>query len=187
MARGAAIFAVALTFIAAACASSIATRPSHTPSSSWGTTPSSAATPASATPSAAIATPSAPRSPDAAADGPPVAMLAAEGGDPVDGQLGTYTWGGSGSDAPWLHGVRVAIGAGEPLNVAFRPPVAVDSWRARVVPASADGPAGARLLGYGLGDPLFGAPEAGTWTVEVHVVFAGGAGNASYFWQLAVD
>jgi hypothetical protein len=119
--------------------------------------------------------------------GPPAAALAAEGGDATDGQLGTYAWGDGGSDAPWLHGERVAVGAGEPLIVRFRPETAIETWSARVVPASADGPAGASGLGQGSGQPRFAAPGAGTWTAEVRVVFANAAGEASYFWQLAVD
>jgi hypothetical protein len=121
------------------------------------------------------------------ATGPPVAALAAEGGDATDGQLGTYTWGDGGSDAPWLPGARVAVGTGEPLTVTFRPETAIETWSARSVPATADGPAGATDLGEGSGRPQYIAPGAGTWTVEVRVVFANAAGKASYFWQLAVD
>jgi hypothetical protein len=119
--------------------------------------------------------------------GPPVAALAAEGGDPTDGQLGTYAWGDGGSDSPWLRGARIAVGSGEPITVTVRPPTTVTSWSARSVPSTADGPAGATVLGEGTGQPRFTAPGPGTWTVEVHVVFADGLGNASYFWQLAVD
>jgi hypothetical protein len=122
----------------------------------------------------------------AAGDGPPRALLAAEGGDPVSGQLGTYIWGDGGSDSPWLPGAPITVGAGEPLSVTFPAPIAAASWRARSVPSEADGPAGASLLGEGTGDPAFGAPGAGSWTVEVHVVFDGGAGDASYFWRLEV-
>lgn len=118
---------------------------------------------------------------------PPVAALAAEGGDSTDGQLGTYAWGDGGSDGPWLRGARIAVGSGEPLTLSLRPATSVTSWSARSVPSTADGPAGATVLGEGTGRPRFTAPEPGTWTVEVHVVFAGGLGNASYFWQLAVD
>ena len=121
------------------------------------------------------------------ATGPPVAALAAEGGDATDGQLGTYTWGDGGSDAPWLPGERMAVGAGEPLTVTFRPATAIETWSARAVPASAEGPAGATSLGQGSGAPRFAAPGAGTWTVEVRAVFANAVGEASYFWQLAVD
>jgi hypothetical protein len=123
----------------------------------------------------------------AVAAGPPVAALAAEGGDPTDGQLGTYTWGDGGSDAPWLPGARMAVGAGEPLTITFRPETTIDTWFARAQPATADGPAGAATLGQGSGQPRFMAPGDGTWTVEVSVVFGNAAGKASYFWQLAVD
>jgi hypothetical protein len=121
------------------------------------------------------------------AAGPPAAALAAEGGDPTDGQLGTYTWGDGGSDAPWLPGTRMAVGSGEPLTVSFLPETAIEAWAARAVPSTADGPAGATALGQGAGPPRFAAPAAGTWTVEVNVVFANAAGKASYFWQLGVD
>jgi hypothetical protein len=119
--------------------------------------------------------------------GPPVAALAAEGGDPTDGQLGSYTWGDGGSDAPWLPGARMAVGAGEPLTVSFQPEANIQTWSARAVPATSDGPANATALGGGSGRPRFAAPDAGTWTVEVRVVFADAAGRATYFWQLAVD
>lgn len=121
-----------------------------------------------------------------AGDGPPAAQLTAEGGDPVTGQLGTYIWGDGGSDSPWLPGAPIAIGSGEPLSVTFQAPIAVATWWARSVPSSADGPDGASLLGEGTGDPAFGAPAAGSWTVEVHVEFDGGVGDASYFWRLEV-
>jgi hypothetical protein len=142
--------------------------------------------PASPSPSPVVADPS-DRASGTVAAGPPVAAVAAQGGDPTDGQLGTYTWGDGGSDAPWLPGARIAVGAGEPLTVTFRPETTIGRWSARTVPASADGPAGATILAHGSGRPQFIAPGGGTWTVEVRVVFANAAGEASYFWQLAVD
>ncbi len=124
--------------------------------------------------------------PTAPGDGPPAGLLAAEGGDPVTGQLGTFAWGDGGSDSPWLPGAPIAVGAGEPLAVSFGSPIGVATWRARAVSADADGPAGATILGEGTGAPAFGAPAAGSWTAEVHVVFEGGVGDASYFWRLEV-
>ncbi len=121
-----------------------------------------------------------------AADGPPAAWLAAEGGDAVAGQLGTYIWGDAGSDSPWLPGAPISVGAGEPLTVTFDPALPVASWRARMVSSDADGPDGARVLGDGAGDPSFQAPAAGSWTVEVFVEFGSSAGDASYFWRLDV-
>ena len=54
------------------------------------------------------------------------------------------------------------------------------------MPASADGPGGRHVTRRGRGPPTFAAPGAGAWTVEVHVVFGDGLGNASYFWRLEV-
>jgi hypothetical protein len=151
-------------------------------------TPSSTPTPADPSTSAPQATAPQATAPQATpippTVGPPVGRLAAEGGDPVSGQLGTYVWRDAGSDSPWLPGAPVTVGAGEPLTVSFDPAIGVASWRARLVPADADAPVGATLLGQGVGDPAFQAPEAGSWTVEVHVVFD--AGDASYFWRLEV-
>jgi len=135
-------------------------------------------------PSPAIGT-DAPSS-EPSAEGPPAAGMAAEGGDPVTGQLGTYVWGDAGSDSPWLPGAPIAVGVGEPLTVTFDPAIPVSTWRARMVPAAAAGPDGASSLGLGAGDPRFGAAEPGSWTVEVHVAFVAGRGDASYFWRLDV-
>jgi hypothetical protein len=118
---------------------------------------------------------------------PPAAELAAEGGDAVAGQLGTYIWGDSGSDSPWLPGAPISVGAGEPLTVGFDPAIAVAAWRARIVPSGADGPDGARVIGQGADDPSFHAPGPGSWTVEVHVEYGSSAGDASYFWRLDVS
>lgn len=156
------------------------------------TTPPPAATagpPATIPPSIAVGSPTVagPSPTVAGLDAPPEAVLAAEGGDPVPGQLGTYVWLETGSDSPWLAGAPITLGAGEPLTVAFIPAGGLDTWAARFVPAAATDPAGAVVLGEGRGDPSFAAPGPGTWTLEVAVVFAAGAGNASYFWRLEVE
>jgi hypothetical protein len=151
-------------------------------------------TAAAASPSQTAVGPSASASADATAgasppsvgSGPPAGQLAAEGGDAVTGQLGTYVWHDEGSDSPWLPGAPIALGRGEPLSITFRPSVVVASWQARTVPAGADGPTGATAVADGTGTPQFGAPAPGAWTLEVHVVFADGAGDASYFWRLDV-
>jgi hypothetical protein len=119
-------------------------------------------------------------------DGPPTASLAAEGGDAVAGQLGTYTWADGGSDSPWLPGAPISVGAGEPLVVRLEPATSVDAWLARIVPAGSSGPAGATVLGEGSGSPAFAAPEGGSWTLEIQVTFGDGLGTASYAWALTV-
>ena len=120
------------------------------------------------------------------ADGPSVARLSAEGGDPVTGQLGTYIWHDQGSDSPWLPGAPIAVGRGEPLTVGLAPATSVAAWQARIVPADTSGPTGATLLAKGSGTPRFDAPRHGAWTLEVHLVFGDAAGDASYFWRLDV-
>jgi hypothetical protein len=120
-------------------------------------------------------------------DAPPDALLAAEGGDPAAGQLGTYVWLESGSDSPWLPGAPLSVGAGEPLAVTLVPEGAMRAWSARYVPAAAGGPEGAESLGEGAGTPRFGAPGPGAWTVEVFVEFAPGVGEARYYWRLEVE
>lgn len=146
-----------------------------------------------ASPAASPASPASPavsRGPsptDAGRDAPPDALLAAEGGDPVAGQLGTYVWLEAGSDAPWLPGAPIAVGAGEPLTVSLVPDGDIRTWAARYVLADAGAPDGAASLGEGAGSPGFAAPGPGSWTVEVFVEFAAGAGNAHYFWRLEVE
>lgn len=120
-------------------------------------------------------------------DAPPDAVLAADGGDPVTGQLGTFVWFGTGSDAPWLPGAALRVGAREPLTLRLVPDGAIDGWTARYVPAATGSPEGAKALGQGAGSVAFGAPDAGDWTVEVSITFAGGAGEAVYFWRLDVE
>jgi hypothetical protein len=122
----------------------------------------------------------------AAAAEPPAASLVADGGDPVVGQLGTFTWANGGSAAPWLPGAPLMVGAVEPLTLSVDRGVPIAEWRARVTGSDATDPSGAAGLGAGAGQPRFEAPVAGTWILEVQVVFAGGLGTASYFWGLTV-
>jgi hypothetical protein len=174
--RRAAVVVVAATIIAVGCG------PAVTPPS---LTPSSAAS--SEAPITSPATPTPPSPSLAGRDAPPDAVLAAEGGDPVTGQLGTYVWFGTGSDAPWLTGAPLAVGSGEPLRLNVVPEGAIATWEVRDLPAGAGGPEEARIIAKGNGAPAFDAPGPGTWTVEVTLDFAGGAGRAAYFWRLEVE
>ena len=132
-----------------------------------------------------------PATPSAAATavvpaGPPSARLAADGGDPVTGQLGSYVWHDTGSDSPWLPGSPLTVGAGEPLVMTVDGGTSVASWRARMVPADHTDAVGATSLGEGAGPPAFRAPGTGRWTVQVEVTFPNQAGSASYAWLLDV-
>ena len=156
------------------------TNPPVAPSATAGSTPSGAPT-APATP-AVTASPPAPSMPD----DPPSATLAAEGGDPVAGQLGSYAWRDGGSDSPWLPGAPIAVGASEPLTVKIGDGVPVAAWTARRVPAGTANGIGAIALGAGSGAVTFAAPDAGSWSVQVDVQFGDDLGSAAYYWRVDV-
>ena len=117
-----------------------------------GTATSPAATvgpslPAPASAAAATVTPTITPDPPAASLGePPAATLAAEGGDPVAGSLGSFTWGDGGSDSPWLPGAPISVGAGEPLTVTLPGDVPIGLAAKRVPRGHPDG-VGAVALG----------------------------------------
>jgi len=117
---------------------------------------------------------------------PPAASLSAEGGEPVAGQLGSFTWQAGGSDSPWLPGSAIRVGAGEPLTVVLADVVGVAEWTARRVPAGATDGSGAVGLGSGQAPIAFAAPEVGTWSVQVVIRFADGVGDAAYYWAIEV-
>lgn len=117
---------------------------------------------------------------------PPPASLAVEGGDPVIGQLGTFTWGDGGSDSPWLPGASVSAASGERLGVTVAGGVAVASWSARRVIAGTSDGTGAVALGSGPGPAAFEAPPAGAWSVGVTLDFADNLGSATYYWAITV-
>lgn len=162
---------VATTIIVVGCGPAI-TPPSPTPPSATSSAPSPTATPPPSI---------------AGRDAPPDAVLAAEGGDAVTGQLGTYVWFGTGSDSPWLTGAPLTVGSGEPLSLKVVPEGRIATWEVRDVPAAAGGPEEARTIAKGTGVPAFEAPGPGLWTVEVTLDFDGGAGRAAYFWHLKVE
>jgi hypothetical protein len=125
--------------------------------------------------------------PSAPASLPPTATLAAEGGEPAIGQLGSYTWLDGGSDSPWLPGTSLTVGAGEPLTVTIGGGVGVADWSARRVTAGTSDGSGAIALGQAAGPPVaFAAPAAGSWSVEVTIRFANDLGSATYYWRLTV-
>jgi hypothetical protein len=131
-------------------------------------------------------TPSPTAAPVEPAATPPAASLSAEGGDPVVGQLGSYTWAGGGSDSPWLPGAPVAAGAREPMRVTFADGQAVSGWTARRARASVASPVGTIPVGSGAGPIAFDAPASGSWTLAVSVTFADGLGSATWYWRLDV-
>jgi hypothetical protein len=173
---------LAIVLLASACATGT---PSATP------TRTAVGSSGPAGPSTAVAPPStgpvqpSPTTPRPSSDEPPPAALAAEGGDPVDGELGSFTWGDGGSDSPWLPGSPITVGSGERLTATIAG-VGVGSWSASRVPSGTDNGFGAVPLGSGSAAISFTAPEPGSWSVQITVQFAGDLGSASYYWHLTV-
>ncbi len=119
---------------------------------------------------------------------PPAASLAVEGGDPVVGRLGSFTWDNSGSDSPALGGNPIHVGAGERLTLTLAEPVGIENWTASRRPAGGPGHVGVVGLGEATGGRVtFDAPPPGAWSVHVSVWFVDNRGSAVYFWLMTVD
>jgi hypothetical protein len=151
------------------------------------TSPSAAPAASSSSPSSAAASPSvAPMTPATTSDAPPAASLAWLPGPATPGELGGYTWGGGGSDAPWVvPPADRAVHARGPYTVAFTPPLEVAGWKAAWAPVT-DGGAGTPAgSASGTGAPIVvaGPDRAGTWSLQVDVQFAAG-GRAAWYWRV---
>lgn len=128
-----------------------------------------------------------PDPPPASLGEPPLATLAAEGGDAVAGSLGSFTWGDGGSDSPWLPGAPISVGAGESLTVTLPAGAPVEHWLAKRLAAGTLDGVGAVSLGNGAGAPItFRAPPPGAWSVQVDVTFGNDLGSATYYWAVNV-
>lgn len=195
-----AVLPICLVVAVGACGGTISPEPTPTAQVPIGTA-ASASPSASATATAGStvvapasfavesASPVSPVSPtqDAAMPEPPAASIQVEGGDPVVGQLGGFTWQQGGSASPWLPGTPIHVGNGERLQLTLAEPVGIATWTASYVPAAQlDGPAAG--LGQGAAGPVaFTGPRPGQWSVKVSVWFAGGLGSAAYFWGVVVE
>ncbi|MDQ2964359.1 MAG: hypothetical protein M3R57_00700 [Chloroflexota bacterium] len=116
---------------------------------------------------------------------PPTAVLNFPGGQPTAGDLGTYVYRGTGSDAPWLPGEPVAVPpAGALAQVFLSEPLRVASWSVWLALAGRKpGPGEPRQIGAGEGPITFELPS-GTWTLQLQVEFGDGIGIATYYWLL---
>ena len=160
---------VAVLLIAAACAAPGISPTADAPTSSPPPPPSAsaAAPPSTATPGAE----------------PPSALLSVAGGPPIAGALGTYTWFGTGSDAPWLRGTPVKLPPGGAATVSLQPPAAVAAWSVRKAPPGGDETT-AREIATGSGPIAFNVPNEAA-TIVLRLEFAANAGDANYFWALS--
>lgn len=181
----ASILFAAVAGLAGGCSVAAPASPATSPSAA-SPSPAAVATDAGA-PSPSPTTPPSVASaePSPAVDGPPTALLRVDGGDPVAGQLGTYTWDGGGSDSPWLPGAPIAAATGEILTMTLPPDMMVTDWSAVIAPAANGDETGAIEAGAGSGPVEVTAPAAGTWTLAI-TVRAGERGAATWFWRLEI-
>ena len=118
---------------------------------------------------------------------PPQATLAAEGGDPVAGTLGSFTWGDGGSDSPWLPGAPIAVAPGEPLTVHLADDVPIVDWTAkRDAATTADGIGAVAIATGGAALVSFPALPPGAWSVQLVITFGDGLGSGAYYWTVTV-
>lgn len=118
---------------------------------------------------------------------PPQAMLAGSWDAPAAGSLGTFTWDGLVSDAPWIVGTATGDVSSGPMTVAFVPAIAQATWLARWA-SVVDGAATDAVRG---GDGTTGAivisPPAspGDWSLQLTATFASGY-DATWYWRLEI-
>ena len=117
-----------------------------------------------------------------------MANLVVGGGAPVRGELGSYVWGGAGSDSPWLvPPADEAVRVSGPYLISVIPPLPVERWRsawAKVEDGTVGGPEGPASEGTGpitIREP--GLP--GTWSLQVTVRFTNG-NHATWYWRAEV-
>ncbi len=120
-------------------------------------------------------------------DEPPSGQLhGLAGGREAHGELGSYTWADSGTDAPWVVGPATGTATeGSSLTVAFENLQPV-SWTAAWAAVSGGMAAAPSDGSAGQGAVALRAPStAGDWSLRVSATFGPGA-NATYYWHLAV-
>ncbi len=120
--------------------------------------------------------------------GPPVASLMGGGAGPVAGELGTFFWGGLGSDSPWvLPTMDLHVAAGVTLAVTLDPDIAQERWTAAWAPVR-DGNVGAveAVAEGSQGRIELTAPgQPGPWGLLVELHFQGGQ-RAAWYWSVVV-
>jgi hypothetical protein len=117
---------------------------------------------------------------------PPFALLTVPRQPPVEGSVGTYTWDGFASDAPWLPGAGPVRARQDVLaHVRIASALEVTEWVAWYAPLDGQTVAveAAREQTRGPTSEIdFPAPPAGTWSVRLDVSYLG-RGRVSYYWR----
>ncbi|HEY8869147.1 MAG TPA: hypothetical protein VIM30_07120 [Candidatus Limnocylindrales bacterium] len=145
-------------------------------------------------PSPAMATSGISRSPEIPKL-PPGALLILPDGRRVGGTRGSYEFGGSAADVPWLPTsalMPTALPADSPLSVGFNDGSAVGEWTASVAAAAdAQGRDSSGVGGREASQPplvqvQIGGIRQGNWVLAVRLFLADGSGDGTYFWSLEV-
>ena len=152
--------------------------------------PTTVATPATtAAPTVAPADPTPPADGGPGTAAPPVVTLTVPGLGDIAGELGSYTWGGSGSDSPWIAaktGPRVLADTELAIAVAD---ITADHWTAAWAPVS-DGRAGnpvSSATGEDGAPIRVTAPSVqGPWSLRIEAWF-GNQWHAAWYWRLEVQ
>jgi hypothetical protein len=154
-----------------------------------------------ATPSAAATAGVTPEASDSATDGPtpvptarlsapPEALLLGDAlpGEPAVGDLGSYTWGDEGSDAPWIVSQPgVLAKPGTAVRITFIPDVAPPAWTVRWARIAGGGAGDVASAAEGSGAVEFAIPDtAGGWSLQLDARFGTGHG-ATWYWRVDVE
>jgi hypothetical protein len=120
--------------------------------------------------------------------GPPVASIIL-GGAPVRAELGSFSWDGLSSDAPWVIPGAIGVAArGQPLDVTLVPAMAAATWDAVWAPIRDGAPAvQGRVAGEGTGpiESLRAPRDPGDWSLRLAMRFAPGR-SGTWYWHVAV-
>jgi hypothetical protein len=120
--------------------------------------------------------------------GPPVASIVL-GGEPVRAELGSFSWDGLSSDAPWVIPSEIAAAApGQPLGVTLVPARRPATFDAVWAPIRDGAPAVAgRVTAEGAGpiETLRAPRDPGEWSLRLTMRFAPGR-SGTWYWHVAV-
>jgi hypothetical protein len=121
---------------------------------------------------------------------PPEALLLGDAlpGEPAVGDLGSYTWGDEGSDAPWIVSrPGVVAKPGTAVRITFIPDVAPPSWTVRWARIAGGGAGDVASAAEGSGTVEFAIPDtAGSWSLQLDARFGTGHG-ATWYWRVDVE
>ncbi len=112
------------------------------------------------------------------------------GGNRFAGEVGGFTFGTSGQDAPWLPASaldRIDLAAGSKVRVELDGRAAIAAWTARI--ATAADTTADNVTGLAEDDgptAEFAAPAKGDWVLSLTITYGEGRGSGAYYWELGV-